>query len=152
MNTKGNLALAVLAGISIGAVSVMAVHAQEAKTPPAYLIAETEVTDRTAFQKYAEKVPETLAPYSGSFHYVVRGGKTQALDGQPPKGIVVIAFDSTETLAWYKSLDDSALVASYVEGLATSNVPKLFIKAEPGALLGGGVNLETLARGQRKPR
>ena len=34
MNPKGNLALAVLAGISIGAVSVMVVHAQEAKTPP----------------------------------------------------------------------------------------------------------------------
>jgi hypothetical protein len=46
MNTKVNLALAVLAGISIGAVSVMAVHAQEAKTPPVYLIAETGVTDR----------------------------------------------------------------------------------------------------------
>jgi hypothetical protein len=26
----------------------MAVHAQEAKTPPAYLIAETDVTDRAA--------------------------------------------------------------------------------------------------------
>jgi len=88
MNTKGNLALAVLAGISIGAVSVMAVHAQEAKTPPAYLIAETDVTDRAAFQKYAEKVPETLAPFRGSFHYVVRGGKTQALEGQPPKSTV----------------------------------------------------------------
>src|ERR1700730_11443397 len=104
MNTKGNPALAVLAGIWIGAVSVMAVHAQEAKMPPAYLIAETEVTDRAAFQKYAEKVPETLAPFRGSSHYVVRGGKTQALEGQPPKGIVVIAFDSTEkALAWYNS-------------------------------------------------
>ncbi len=104
MSTKGNLALAVLAGISIGAAGVMAIHAQEAKTPPAYLIAETEVTDRAAFQKYAEKVPETLAPFSGSYHYVVRGSKTQALEGQPPKGIVVIAFDSTEkALAWYNS-------------------------------------------------
>jgi len=104
MNINGNLALAVLADISIGAVSVMAIHAQQAKMPPAYLIAETEVTDRAAFQKYAEKVPETLAPFSGSFHFVVRGGKTQALEGQPPKGIVVIAFDSTEkTLAWYNS-------------------------------------------------
>ena len=82
----------------------MTIHAQEAKTPPTYLIAETEVTDRAAFQKYAEKVPETLAPFSGSFHYVVRGGKVQALEGQPPKGIVVIAFDSTEkALAWYNS-------------------------------------------------
>ena len=104
MNTKGNLALAVLAGIPIGAVSVMAVHAQEAKTPPAYLIAETDVTDRAAFQKYAEKVPETLAPFRGSFNYVVRGGKTQALEGQPPKSIVVLAFDSTgKALAWYNS-------------------------------------------------
>ena len=93
-----------LVGISIGAISVMAVHAQEAKTAPAYLIAETEVTDRAAFQKYAEKVPETLAPFRGSFHYVVRGGKTQALEGQPPKSIVVLAFDSTEkALAWYNS-------------------------------------------------
>jgi uncharacterized protein (DUF1330 family) len=107
MNTNRNLALAVLAGISIGAMGVMAIHAQEAKTlpaPPAYLIAETEVTYRAAFQKYAEKVPETLAPFSGSFHYVVRGGKTQALEGQPPKSIVVIAFDSTDkALAWYNS-------------------------------------------------
>ena len=104
MNTKGNLALAALAGISIGADSVMVVHAQEAKTPPAYLIAETDITDRAAFQQYAEKVPETLAPFRGSFHYVVRGGKTQALEGQPPKSIVVLAFDSTvKALAWYNS-------------------------------------------------
>ncbi len=104
MNMNGKLAMTVLAVISIGALSVMAIHAQEAKTPPAYLIAETEITDRAAFQKYAEKVPETLAPFSGSFHYVVRGGKTQALEGQPPKGIVVIAFDSAEkALAWYNS-------------------------------------------------
>ena len=104
MNTKGNLALAVLAGVSIGAGSVMAVHAREAKTPPAYVIAETDVTDRAAFQKYAEKVPETLAPFSGSFHFVVRGGKTQALEGQTPKSIVVLAFDSAEkALAWYNS-------------------------------------------------
>ena len=82
----------------------MAIHAQEANTPPAYLIAETEVTDRAAFQKYVEKVPETLAPFSGSFHFVVRSGKTQALEGQPPKGIVVIAFESIEkALAWYNS-------------------------------------------------
>jgi hypothetical protein len=67
MNTKGNLALAVLAGISIGAVSVMAVHAQEAKTPPAYLIAETEVTDRAGFQNYAEKVPENAGAFQGQF-------------------------------------------------------------------------------------
>jgi uncharacterized protein (DUF1330 family) len=95
MKTIGNLALAALTAIWIG---------QDAKTPPAYLIAETEVTDRAAFQNYAEKIPETLAPFRGSFHYVVSGGKAHPLEGQPPNGIVVIAFDSTEkALAWYNS-------------------------------------------------
>jgi uncharacterized protein (DUF1330 family) len=128
MNTKGNLALAVLTGISIGAVSVMAIHAQETKAPPSYLIAETEVTDRAAFQKYAEKVPETLAPFSGSFHFVVRGGKTQALEGQPPKGIVVIAFDSTEkALAWYNSPAYQA-IKPIRQGASTS---RMFIAEGP---------------------
>ena len=36
MSTNGKLALTVLAGISIGVMSVMAIHAQEAKTPAAY--------------------------------------------------------------------------------------------------------------------
>jgi len=40
----------------------------------------------------------------GAVSYVARGGKTQALEGQPPKSIVVLAFDSTEkALAWYNS-------------------------------------------------
>ena len=124
MNRKGDLALAVLAGISIGAASVMVVHSQEAKTPPAYLVAETEVTDRAAFQKYAEKVPETLAPFRGSFHYVVRGGKTQALEGQPPKSVVVLAFDSTEKAsAWYNS-PAYAAIKPIRQGASTS---RLFI-------------------------
>jgi haloalkane dehalogenase len=40
--------------------------------------------------------------------------------------------------------DVDAIVNAYAEWLATSGVPKLFIKAEPGALLGGGANLETV--------
>jgi haloalkane dehalogenase len=54
------------------------------------------------------------------------------------------------TLTWPREIpidgepaDVAAIVAAYAEWLATSDVPKLFIKAEPGALLGGGVNLET---------
>jgi len=40
--------------------------------------------------------------------------------------------------------DVNAIVNAYAEWLATSDVPKLFIKVEPGALLGGGANLETV--------
>jgi uncharacterized protein (DUF1330 family) len=36
--------------------------------------------------------------------YLVIGGKTQSLEGEPPKTIVVIAFDSAEKARdWYDS-------------------------------------------------
>ncbi|MGO9269541.1 MAG: DUF1330 domain-containing protein [Terriglobia bacterium] len=102
MKTNHKLAVAVLAGVSIGVAGAEAIHAQQAKTPPAYVIAEVDVTDPTNMQKYAEKVPETLAPFK--HQYLVRGGKTQALEGEPPKRIVVIAFDSAEQArGWYDS-------------------------------------------------
>jgi haloalkane dehalogenase len=53
------------------------------------------------------------------------------------------------TLTWPRQIpiegdpaDVSAIVADYAGWLATSDVPKLFIKAEPGALLSGGTNLD----------
>jgi uncharacterized protein (DUF1330 family) len=102
MKTNHKLALAVLAGVSIGVAGAKAIHAQQAKAPPAYLIAEVDVMDPAAFQKYREKIPGTLAPFDG--HYLVRGGKTQSLEGEPPKRFVVIAFDSMEKAqAWYDS-------------------------------------------------
>jgi haloalkane dehalogenase len=55
------------------------------------------------------------------------------------------------TLTWPREIpiagepaDVNTIVKEYAEWLATSDVPKLFIKAEPGALLGGGANLETV--------
>ncbi len=106
---KHKLAFAIVvgigAGISIGAAGGVVIHAQQPKTPPpAYLIAEVEVTDRVAFQEYADKVAETMAPFEGHYHYVVRTATAQALEGDPPKRIVVIAFDSAEkALGWYRS-------------------------------------------------
>jgi len=102
MKTKYKVALAVLAGISIGIAGARAVQT-EAKTPPGYVIAEVEVHDPPTMQKYGAKVPETLAPFN--HHYVIRSDKIQALEGEPPKGgIVMIAFDSVEKArAWYDS-------------------------------------------------
>ena len=42
-----------------------------------------------------------------------------------------------------KPADVAEIVSAYGAWLATSNVPKLFLKAEPGALLAGGANLAT---------
>jgi uncharacterized protein (DUF1330 family) len=90
-------ALAILIGIA----SAAAVHARHAKAAPGYIIAEVEVTDPDTMQKYGAKVPETLAPFNGQ--YIIRG-KTTSLEGEPPKGFVVIVFDSKEKAqAWYDS-------------------------------------------------
>lgn len=101
MKTNHKLTLAVLAGFLIALVGGI-IRAQQAKSPPGYVVAEVEVTDLATMQKYGEKVPETLAPFN--HHYVVRSSKIQSLEGEPPKGLVVIAFDSVEKAReWYDS-------------------------------------------------
>jgi uncharacterized protein (DUF1330 family) len=104
MKTNYRLALAVLAGVSIGIVGAKAMHARQV-TPPAYVISEVDAMDLDGLQKYGEKVGDTLAPFNGHYHFLVGGGaKIQALDGEPPKGIVVLAFDSAEKAReWYDS-------------------------------------------------
>jgi uncharacterized protein (DUF1330 family) len=99
MESNHKLAVAVLAGVSIGVAGANAIHAQQAKAPPAYVISEVDVTDPDTFKKYAEKVPATVASFDG--HYLVRGGIIHAVEGEAPKRIAVIAFDSAEKArAW----------------------------------------------------
>ena len=77
MKTYQKLALAVLAGVSIGIAGAKLIRAQQVKTPPGYIIAEVEVTDPATMQKYGDKVSETLAPFN--HHYVVLGGTRSRL-------------------------------------------------------------------------
>ena len=108
MKTNHKLVLAVLAGVIIG-VSGMAIHAQQTKTAPGYVVAEVDVHDAATFAKYGAKVPDTLKPYNG--HYLVRGGKIEGVEGTAPKDrFVVIAFDSAEKArAWENSAEYEAI-------------------------------------------
>ncbi|MGA2354154.1 MAG: DUF1330 domain-containing protein [Terriglobales bacterium] len=123
MKTHLKLTLAVLAGVSIGVAGVAAIHAQQTKTRPGYVIAEVEVTDPTTLKKYGEKAPQIVASFNG--HYVVRGGDVQALEGEPPKGyIVVIGFDSVQKAReWY----DSPAYAAIRPFRQSSTKSRLFI-------------------------
>ena len=108
MKMNPRVILAALVGAAIGAAGAAAIHAAQTKTPAGYMIAEENVTDSATFQKYAAQVPATLAPFGG--HYVVRGGKTVALEGEPPQRVVVVAFESVEKAkAWYDSPAYSAI-------------------------------------------
>jgi uncharacterized protein (DUF1330 family) len=108
MKANHKLVLAVLFGAVIGVAGATAIHARQVKPKPAYLVAEVEVTDPATFQKYAEQVPGTLAPFHG--RYMVRGGKIVSLEGDAPKRFVIIAFDTLEKAqAWEDSPAYSAI-------------------------------------------
>jgi uncharacterized protein (DUF1330 family) len=109
VKTNHKLTLTLLAGVSIGLAAAQAIHAQQANVPPAYVIAEVEkdaykTEDPAASRRYAEEAPKSLAAFQAQ--YLVRGGgKIQTLEGEAPKGyIVVIGFESVEKArAWYDS-------------------------------------------------
>jgi uncharacterized protein (DUF1330 family) len=104
METNFKLMLASLAGVVIGAASIEMLSAQgviPAKAPPAYLIAEVEVTDPAGYKTYQDAAAPVLAATGGRF--LVRGGKTVALDGAPPKRIIVLEFDSMEKAQAYRN-------------------------------------------------
>jgi uncharacterized protein (DUF1330 family) len=101
VQTRRKIALAAVAGVVFGAAAASVTHARQAQEPPGYVVAEVEVTDPVGMKKYGEKVPATLAPFH--HRYLVRA-QPQALEGDPPLGIVVIAFDSVaRAKQWYES-------------------------------------------------
>ena len=108
MKTNHKLILAVLTGVIMG-IAGMAIYAQETKTAPGYVIAEVDVHDAATFAKYGAKVPDTLKPYNA--HYLVRGGKIEAVEGTAPKDrFVVIAFESAaKAHAWENSPEYEAI-------------------------------------------
>jgi uncharacterized protein (DUF1330 family) len=99
---KHTLALTLLTGVAIGLVAGTAIHAEQTKSAPAYLIAEVQVTDPAKFATYSQQVPGTLAPFGG--HFMVRRSKIEVVEGDAPKAFVIIAFDSMEKAkAWETS-------------------------------------------------
>jgi uncharacterized protein (DUF1330 family) len=70
---------------------------------PAYIIAEIQVTDPTAYDEYRPLAAASISRFGGRF--AVRGGKVDLLEGGPePERIVVIEFPDAETARrWYGS-------------------------------------------------
>ena len=94
MKTRCTVALSILAGVAVGAAAVQALHAQA--KPSAYVIAEIDVTNVEPYDK--EYVPPAAkAVTDGGGKYIVRGGRTVALYGEPPKPrILIMVFDSVD--------------------------------------------------------
>jgi uncharacterized protein (DUF1330 family) len=61
----------------------------------AYIIVEIEITDPVGYEEYKKQAAATVHKYGGK--YIVRGGKTEVLEGAwKPKRIVVLEFPTLE--------------------------------------------------------
>lgn len=69
----------------------------------AYIIVEIDVHDPTTYDEYKILAPPSIAEYGG--RYIVRGGRTETLEGDwSPKRIVVLEFpDMEKACAWQAS-------------------------------------------------
>lgn len=98
-------ALAAIFGAAVGAAAVAGRKAPG--TPKAYIVTEVDVTgDMAMFQRdYAAYAKATIEPFGG--RYLVRGGRSVGIEGEPPKPRIVISvFESFEQAqAWRNSPD-----------------------------------------------
>src|SRR5258707_6390283 len=94
MKTLCTVALSIGAGVVVGAAAVQALHAQA--KPPAYVVAEIDVINPEPYDR--EYVPPAAkAVTDGGGKYLVRGGRTVAFYGAPPKTrIAVMTFEYME--------------------------------------------------------
>ena len=61
----------------------------------AYVIVEIDVTDPIGYEEYKKQAGAMVAQHGGK--YIVRGGKTEVLEGDwKPKRIVVLEFESAD--------------------------------------------------------
>lgn len=70
---------------------------------PAYILAEIEIHDYEIYESYKKLTPASLDAFEGRF--VVRGGKTETLEGEwNPTRLVVIEFPNLEKArSWWNS-------------------------------------------------
>jgi uncharacterized protein (DUF1330 family) len=62
---------------------------------PAYVIVEIDILDPAGYEQYKKLAGATVEKYGGK--YLVRGGKTEVLEGDwKPKRIVVLQFESAQ--------------------------------------------------------
>src|SRR6266850_1699804 len=67
---------------------------------PAYVIVDIDIVDPVGYEQYKNRASATVEKYGGK--YIVRGGKSEVLEGDwRPKRLVILQFDSmTRAKEW----------------------------------------------------
>jgi uncharacterized protein (DUF1330 family) len=95
--------LLLLAGIVIGATGGQSLHAHA--KPPVYVIANNDITNPDAYtREYLPLAQASIKEHGGPY---IAAGKGTAIDGEPPKGrVVILRWDCMEQpMAWRYSPD-----------------------------------------------
>jgi uncharacterized protein (DUF1330 family) len=101
MKASSTVALSVIAGIGIGAITVHALHAQA--KPKAYTVSELELIDAAANTAFVPLV-QAAQKAAGGRAFRTGGGKIVAMEGEAPKRVAITEWDSLEQAeAFYKS-------------------------------------------------
>lgn len=122
MHPSVKLATVALTGMIGGVAGVSAIHtALPAATPHAYIVAQIDVHDATAYKSYAERAAKIVAQYGG--HYLVRGGATKSIEGDaPPNRVAIIEFASMEALEKFESSPEYTAVKTIRQHAAASRI------------------------------
>jgi uncharacterized protein (DUF1330 family) len=100
------IAIAMLAGIALGAAVTKALHAQ-AKAPTYVVIAIDKITDAEAYKPLPAKGRAAAEAAGG--RYLISTGNITRLDGRAPERLAVIEFENAaQAQAWYRSAAQKA--------------------------------------------
>ena len=96
---------------------------------PAYIVVDITVNDPQTYERYKLLAPPSIAAYQGK--YLVRGGRTERLEGEwDPTRLVILEFPSTDAAkAWWESEEYGAAKALRQ---ACANTEMLLVEGFPG--------------------
>ena len=103
MNSNFRIALAMFAGVAIGATAIQGLYAQGAK-PKAYSIGENEILNASAQATYLPTARKAVKAAHGR-PLPSTSGRVVQIDGAPaPKSVAIVEWDSLDdAVAFYKS-------------------------------------------------
>ena len=106
MNSGCRIGLVMLACTATGAIGSEALHSEA--RPPAYLIGQIDVSDPDGYAKeYLPKAREIIKAHGGKLvaaaGAAATGSQVVAVDGNPPKRVVIYMYPNMEALRAWRS-------------------------------------------------
>jgi uncharacterized protein (DUF1330 family) len=93
MKTHHTVALALLAGFGLGAITIQGIHAQG--KPPVYTVTEIDISNVDAYVKEYVPIVQPIIKKGGG-KLLAASLKVTAIEGTPPKRVAINVWDSLE--------------------------------------------------------